>query len=633
MTFDKQYQYKKSMSGLDKRNPEVFAEAQATFGDIRTNIENAQYTRAASQLNVALDVVRVRSKSSSQLSPLREASNSIGDSKLQSPFMRLHNQAAELSAVPEVAESEFVPRFQTTDMRCHFNNRPSHVFLVKRLHSPHVDRFAVALVKYLTSKHQVTVIVEPDVLEDMTSKGADVRTWNTLWGPADIAHHVDFTIALGGDGTLLWVSQLFPEAVPLVVGIGMGSLGYLTQFSVKDTKSIVGDMMDGAFHVSLRCRLCIQILSDAGAILQTFTALNECVVDRGVSSQLANLDVYVNEHLFTNVAADGLIIATPTGSSAYSMSAGGSICHPKVPCMLFTPICPHSLSFRPLILPDHVCLKIVVPPDSRGSAWVAADGKNRTELTCGMSVAISLSPFPLPVVNNTNLCKTGDPWLKSLQQSLNWNVRVRQQALSSLSDDLTLPDDEPCLDDFLKDPALSTTPMTVSDSTTQNIGDPATLMTPEMSSQKPARHTDWHAITPERKQGTCTKCQPRRKPRGVSRDAVIDPKSPDRIVKIPTVITPEGNKHVSSSFVMKSPKSAMGLFPRIHGVNGRNAVDSSPSAAFMYPPQQPTTTVSLTPARSKPELFRAFQSQERISNTKPQPTKEEAARLSHTNTN
>ena len=115
----------------------------------------------------------------------------------------------------------------------------------------------------------------------------------------------------------------------------------------------------------------------------TYQVLNDLVVDRGPSPFLSSLELYGNESHLTTVQADGLVISTPTGSTAYSLSAGGSVVHSDVSAILVTPICPHSLSFRPMILPDTMEIRILVPLDSRSSAWVSFDGRKRVHLEAG----------------------------------------------------------------------------------------------------------------------------------------------------------------------------------------------------------------------------------------------------------
>ncbi len=131
------------------------------------------------------------------------------------------------------------------------------------------------------------------------------------------------------------------------------------------------------------------------SIVNTTHVLNEVVIDRGPAAYISNLDVYCNGTWTTCVQGDGLIVATPTGSTAYSVSAGGSMVHPSLPAILLTPICPHSLSFRPIIVPSTVELKVQVPLDARNSAWVSMDGRNRLRLDQGDYVRIVVSKYPV----------------------------------------------------------------------------------------------------------------------------------------------------------------------------------------------------------------------------------------------
>ncbi|KAJ3034918.1 hypothetical protein HDV00_004528 [Rhizophlyctis rosea] len=131
---------------------------------------------------------------------------------------------------------------------------------------------------------------------------------------------------------------------------------------------------------------------------ETFQILNDMVVDRGPSAYMSQLELFVDDRHLTTVQADGLVLSTPTGSTAYSLSAGGSLVHPEVPSFLVTPICPHTLSFRPMLLPDSIELKIQVPADSRNTAWASFDGRHRIELKQGDYITVGLSRWPMPTV-------------------------------------------------------------------------------------------------------------------------------------------------------------------------------------------------------------------------------------------
>lgn len=159
---------------------------------------------------------------------------------------------------------------------------------------------------------------------------------------------------------------------------------------------------------------------------KSFLVLNEIVIDRGLSAFISNVDLYLNGKLITRVQGDGLIISTPTGSTAYALAAGSSMVHPSVQSILITPICPHSLSFRPISVPAGVELKVMLSPEARHSAWVSFDGRNRQELSHGDVLRVTTSVHPVPsVARNDQL----QDWFDSLADCLHWNVRQPQKSL------------------------------------------------------------------------------------------------------------------------------------------------------------------------------------------------------------
>jgi hypothetical protein len=161
---------------------------------------------------------------------------------------------------------------------------------------------------------------------------------------------------------------------------------------------------------------------------EEWLSLNEVVVSRGPSPFLSNLDLYVNDYLITTVQGDGLIISTPTGSTAYAMAAGASMSHPSVPAIIIAPICPHSLSFRPIVVPAGVELKIALSVDSRHNAWYSIDGRNTTELKPDYYLSITTSEYPLP-----SICRSDqiNDWFEGLAQCLHWNQRQKQLPLNA----------------------------------------------------------------------------------------------------------------------------------------------------------------------------------------------------------
>ncbi|VFQ77866.1 unnamed protein product [Cuscuta campestris] len=220
---------------------------------------------------------------------------------------------------------------------------------------------------------------------------------------------------------------MFKGPVPPVVSFSLGSLGFMTPFHSEQYKQYLTSTLRGPINITLRHRLQCHVIRDTaknefeteGHVL----VLNEVTIDRGISSFLTNLECYCDNSFVTCVQGDGLILSTTSGSTAYSLAAGGSMVHPQVPGILFTPICPHSLSFRPLILPEHVTLRVVVPFNSRGHAWASFDGKDRKQLAPGDALICSMAPWPVPTACEAN--STTD-FLHSIHNGLHWNVRKTQ---------------------------------------------------------------------------------------------------------------------------------------------------------------------------------------------------------------
>jgi NAD+ kinase len=264
----------------------------------------------------------------------------------------------------------------------------------------------------------------------------------------------DLCLTLGGDGLVMHASTLFPRSTPPVLAVAGGSLGFLTPFkrntmfdavlwatgvrllahkeaastavvqSSSSSSSPPAHVFPKHVRLSMRMRLACRILSATNSTLFAATVLNELSVDRGSSSYLSTLDCFCDDVFLTNIAADGILVATPTGSTAYSMAAGGSVVHPAVPAILLTPICPHVLSFRPMVLPDHVTLRLELPSGARSEATVAFDGKHRHVLKRGEAVEITMSEFPMPTINFKD---HSSDWLGALKQSFGYNARGAEQ--------------------------------------------------------------------------------------------------------------------------------------------------------------------------------------------------------------
>ncbi|KAK4429618.1 NAD kinase, chloroplastic [Sesamum alatum] len=313
-----------------------------------------------------------------------------------------------------------------------WKSTPKTVLLLKKLGYELMEE-AKEVASFLHYQEKMNILVEPEV-HDVFARIPGFGFVQTFYSQdtSDLHERVDLVVCLGGDGVILHASNLFRDAVPPVVSFNLGSLGFLTSHTFDDYRSDLRQVIHGnntidGVYITLRMRLRCEIFRNGKAMPgKIFDVLNEIVVDRGSNPYLSKIECYEHDRLITKVQGDGVIVATPTGSTAYSTAAGGSMVHPNVPCMLFTPICPHSLSFRPVILPDSARLELKIPEDARSNAWVSFDGKRRQQLSRGDSVRISMSQHPLPTVNKCD--QTGD-WFRSLIRCLNWNERLDQKAL------------------------------------------------------------------------------------------------------------------------------------------------------------------------------------------------------------
>uniref|UniRef100_A0A182N279 NAD(+) kinase n=1 Tax=Anopheles dirus TaxID=7168 RepID=A0A182N279_9DIPT len=342
---------------------------------------------------------------------------------------------------------------------------PLAVLVIKKVRDSKVLQPFVQLVEWLIHEKHMVVWVEAAILDDalLTGDKRFTKLQDKLItfkdGRDDLTDKIDFIICLGGDGTLLYASLLFQKSVPPVMAFHLGSLGFLTPFQFDNFQEQVTNVLEGHAALTLRSRLrCIIVRKDkTEQEISTFKSsqdpstnilvLNEVVIDRGLSSYLSNIDLFLDGKHITSVQGDGLIVSTPTGSTAYSAAAGASMIHPSVPAILVTPICPHSLSFRPIVLPAGVELKIAISPDSRNSSWVSFDGRNRQELLHGDSLHVTTSIYPVP-----SICAQDQiaDWFDSLAECLHWNVRKRQKCLDELSDLTGSGTEDSAIDDIVR---------------------------------------------------------------------------------------------------------------------------------------------------------------------------------------
>lgn len=207
----------------------------------------------------------------------------------------------------------------------------------------------------------------------------------------------DLVIVLGGDGTILDCAKKMAKRGKPILGINLGHLGYMAELEM-DELSALDKIIEGDYALDERAMIDVEVFDKYGNLKYQSYALNDAVISNGSVSKIINLELYAADNIVTSYRADGLIVSTPTGSTAYAMSAGGSIADPKVKCMLVTPICPHSFIARQLIFADDTPLKIKNVSVREKSLMLTLDGKSNCELFKEDEVIISKSDLTVKLV-------------------------------------------------------------------------------------------------------------------------------------------------------------------------------------------------------------------------------------------
>ena len=230
----------------------------------------------------------------------------------------------------------------------------------------------------------------------------------------------DLVVALGGDGTFLSAARSAAQSGVPVLGVNLGGLGFLTETRYADLFTVLEQLLDGDVPVEPRMMLQVQV-SRRGESVWGTTALNDVVIGKGPTARVLHLEIDVGAAHVSSYVADGIIVATPTGSTAYSLSAGGPIVNPQVPAIVITPICAHTLSARPLVLPPQE--KVYVRARGRGEVnqevTVTADGQLTCRLERGDLVSVERSERDVQIVK-----VPGSGFYERLRDKLRWGTKV-----------------------------------------------------------------------------------------------------------------------------------------------------------------------------------------------------------------
>jgi NAD+ kinase len=288
---------------------------------------------------------------------------------------------------------------------------------------------------------RIGIVAKPDLVGARETLGL-LRTWldgrqiDARWSPEaaalfedppaavvardDLPGSVDLVIVLGGDGTLLAMADRIargPRDVP-ILGVNFGSLGFLTEITRPELLDALGEVVDGRAQLDERMMLMATVRGGAEFTRET-PVLNDVVFTRTALSRIIDLAVWVGDQFVTTVKADGLIIATPTGSTAYNLAAGGPIVHPAMDAFILTPIAPHTLSNRPIVVPAGRDVRVQVTADNGGAeVYVTFDGQTGGPLQPGDDVVVRRAERTVKLVRATTRT-----YFEVLRQKLKWGER------------------------------------------------------------------------------------------------------------------------------------------------------------------------------------------------------------------
>ena len=281
-----------------------------------------------------------------------------------------------------------------------------HVALIGK-YQAHGSRSALESIAHFLSAQRCDVAIEKD-----TASNTGLTQYPIL-DVASIGMHCDLGLVVGGDGTMLGIGRLLAQfGVPLI-GINQGRLGFITDIAFEDYPAVLGPMLRGEFEEDRRWMMQAKVVRDGRCVFNA-TAMNDVVVNRGATSGMVELRVEVDGRFVANQRADGLIIASPTGSTAYALSAGGPLLHPSIAGWILVPIAPHTLSNRPIVLSDtgEITVEIVAGRDASANF----DMQSLATLLHGDRITVCRSEYQMVFLH-----PKGWSYFDTLRKKLHWN--------------------------------------------------------------------------------------------------------------------------------------------------------------------------------------------------------------------
>ena len=250
------------------------------------------------------------------------------------------------------------------------------------------DKLSAAMAVAEKLSVHVKELYVPDVYKERIFRSHNHKSFFTYLSFDEIYSKCDLIVAIGGDGVMLEAARRATPCGIAILGINMGRVGYMTELEMNEL-DLLDKIFTDEFYLDERAMLRVEIRSNKGQSRFSAYALNEAVIAKGATARIIDLELSDNGRLVSEYRADGIVVATPTGSTAYSLSAGGPIVDPKLSCFCVTPICPHSLVARPLVFPDSAVLEIKNTCVREKTLHLTVDGKATFDLFFGDTVVIT----------------------------------------------------------------------------------------------------------------------------------------------------------------------------------------------------------------------------------------------------
>ncbi len=229
-----------------------------------------------------------------------------------------------------------------------------------------------------------------EMMREKIEKNADLAELMTFVPNSTLYREMDVIIVLGGDGSILTAARYCLSSGIPILGINLGRLGYMAEMEADETE-MLDKLFEGKYNIEERAMLDVSVFRKGKQLINRASALNDAVISNGSIARMVDLELMEGENKVTSYRADGLIFATPTGSTAYSMSAGGPVIDPKMKCICVTPICSHSLAARPIVFSDGAELSVKNICEREKSLYLTLDGKVNFEIYKGDVVKIRRS--------------------------------------------------------------------------------------------------------------------------------------------------------------------------------------------------------------------------------------------------